>query len=79
MKTNEKILSVATLLFDRRGIQAYGVDTIIAESSVAKATLYKHFPRKNHLVIAYLRNKCKKFYEWLNTQLVSKKKTPLIF
>ena len=40
---------------------------------MAKATLYKHFPSKNHLVIAYLRNKCDKFYEWLNTQLVSKK------
>jgi AcrR family transcriptional regulator len=30
------------------------VDTVIAESGVAKATLYKHFPRKDDLVLAYL-------------------------
>ena len=30
------------------------MDTIIAESEVAKATFYKHFPRKDDLVLAYL-------------------------
>jgi len=30
------------------------VDTVIAESGVAKATLYKHFPRKDDLILAYL-------------------------
>jgi AcrR family transcriptional regulator len=31
-----------------------GVDLIIAESVVAKATFYKHFPAKDDLVVAYL-------------------------
>jgi AcrR family transcriptional regulator len=31
-----------------------GVDLIIAESGVAKATFYKHFPAKDDLVVAYL-------------------------
>ena len=30
------------------------MDTIIAESGVAKATFYKHFPAKDDLVLAYL-------------------------
>ena len=30
------------------------MDTVIAESKVAKATLYKHFPCKDDLVPAYL-------------------------
>ena len=35
-------------------MRAVGVDTIIAESGVAKATFYKHFPAKDDLVVAYL-------------------------
>ena len=31
-----------------------GVDTVVAASGVAKATLYKHFPRKDDLVLSYL-------------------------
>lgn len=70
---NEKILATAANLFESRGIQASGVDTIIAEAGIAKATLYKHFPSKNQLITAYLRDKSDKFYEWLNSRLVSKK------
>ena len=43
----EKILTGATILFETRGIRASGIDTIILESGVAKATLYKYFPSKN--------------------------------
>ncbi|MGH3758853.1 TetR/AcrR family transcriptional regulator [Actinophytocola sp.] len=50
----ERILDTAFRLFYAHGPRGVGVDTIIAESGVAKATLYKHFPRKDHLVLAYL-------------------------
>ncbi|MDP8567487.1 TetR/AcrR family transcriptional regulator [Methylophilus aquaticus] len=73
MNMREKILTIAGSLFDTRGIQASGVDTIIVEAGIAKATLYKHFPSKNQLIMAYLRDKSDKFYAWLNTQLASKK------
>lgn len=73
MKMREKILLTASSLFESRGIQASGVDTIIAEAGIAKATLYKHYPSKNLLVTAYLRDKSDRFYEWLNSRLVSKK------
>jgi AcrR family transcriptional regulator len=49
-----RILDTATALFYARGLRAVGVDTIIAESGVAKATFYKHFPAKDDLVVAYL-------------------------
>jgi len=65
----EKILSVATTLFETRGIHASGVDTIIAESGVAKATLYKYFPSKNELIIEYLKEKSNRFYAWINLKL----------
>ena len=43
-----RILDTALALFYARGPRGVGVDTIIAESGVAKATFYKHF------VLAYL-------------------------
>jgi AcrR family transcriptional regulator len=50
----DRILDTATRLFYARGLRAVGVDTIIAESGVAKATFYKHFPAKDDLIAAYL-------------------------
>jgi AcrR family transcriptional regulator len=50
----ERILDTAFRLFYARGIRAVGVDLIIAESDVAKATFYKHFRTKDDLVLAYL-------------------------
>ncbi|HSK26211.1 MAG TPA: helix-turn-helix domain-containing protein [Jiangellales bacterium] len=50
----QRILDTAFRLFYARGLRAVGVDTIIAESGVAKATFYKHFPAKDDLVVAYL-------------------------
>lgn len=52
--TRQRILDTAFRLFYAHGIRAVGVDRIIAESEVAKATFYKHFPAKDNLVLAYL-------------------------
>ena len=77
MNMRERILFAAANLFESKGIHASGIDTIIAESGIAKATLYKHFPSKNLLVVAYLREKSDRFYEWLNSRLSSKKANSL--
>jgi AcrR family transcriptional regulator len=53
-ETRAKILLVANDLFYRHGVRAIGVDTIIAKSEVAKTTLYRYFPAKDDLVVAYL-------------------------
>jgi AcrR family transcriptional regulator len=50
----QRILDTAFALFYAHGIRGVGVDRIIAESGVAKATFYKHFPAKDDLVLAYL-------------------------
>jgi AcrR family transcriptional regulator len=54
VSARERILATAFRLFYAHGPRGVGVDTVIAESGVAKATLYKHFPRKDDLVLAYL-------------------------
>ena len=49
-----RLLDTATRLFYAEGIRAVGIDRIIAEAGVAKATFYKHFPSKDELVVAYI-------------------------
>src|SRR2546423_2188201 len=50
----ERILDAAYALFSRRGIQAVGVNEVIERAGVATATLYRHFPSKDELVLAFL-------------------------
>ena len=50
----ERILDAAYELFSRRGVQAVGVNEVIEHAGVATATLYRHFPSKEKLVLAFL-------------------------
>src|SRR5207245_6427395 len=50
----ERVLQTAYDLFCRHGVQAIGVDRIVAEAGVAKMTLYKHFRSKQELIVAAL-------------------------
>ena len=50
----ERIIDVAGPLFYREGYRAIGVDRVIAEASVAKATFYNHFPAKDDLIVAWI-------------------------
>src|SRR5579863_5076899 len=50
----ERILDAAYELFSRRGIRAVGVNEVIEHAGVATATLYRHFPSKDKLVLAFL-------------------------
>jgi AcrR family transcriptional regulator len=53
----QRILDSAYDLFSRRGIRAVGIDEVIERATVAKATLYRHFPSKDDLVLAFLRKR----------------------
>lgn len=61
----ERILATAGALFYRHGYHAVGIDTIVAESGVAKMTLYRHFPSKDDLIRAYLERSNQQFWDWL--------------
>lgn len=54
MGARNRILETADRLFYQRGINATGIDLIIAEAGVAKATLYAHFESKEVLIAKYL-------------------------
>lgn len=54
MSPRDRVLDTADRLFFSVGVHAVGVDRIIAEAGVARATLFRHFPTKDHLIAAYL-------------------------
>ena len=57
----QRILETADRLFYAEGVRAVGIDRIIAESGVAKVTLYAHFPSKDDLILAVLQYREERF------------------
>ncbi|MFC9279564.1 TetR/AcrR family transcriptional regulator [Streptomyces collinus] len=49
-----RLLDTATRIFYAEGIHSVGVDRIIAEAQVTRATLYRHFKGKEELILSYL-------------------------
>ncbi|WP_104177418.1 TetR/AcrR family transcriptional regulator [Cryobacterium sp. Y50] len=50
----ERLLASASRLFHERGINATGIDLVVRDAGVAKASLYNNFASKEALVVAYL-------------------------
>ena len=66
LPVRQRILETAQQLFYRDGFRAVGIDTIIAEAGVAKMSLYRHFPSKDDLIVAYLEESHRQYWEWLD-------------
>ena len=50
----QRLLDAATKLFTEEGIRVIGIDRILREADVAKASLYSLLGSKDNLVVAYL-------------------------
>jgi len=73
----ERIDRTAYELFSRHGIRAVGVDTISARSGVAKMTLYRHYPSKDDLALAFLRRREELWTRsWLQKEVERRGRTP---
>lgn len=55
MDTRERIVNTASRLFYKQGYNSTGINQVIKEAEVAKASLYQHFPSKEDLLIEYLK------------------------
>jgi AcrR family transcriptional regulator len=53
-EARERLLRRASEIFYANGIKGVGVDRIVRESEVTRATFYRHFAGKEELVVAYL-------------------------
>lgn len=56
-----RIVETAERLFYAEGVRTVGIDRIIAESEVAKMTLYNHFASKDDLILAVMQYREQKF------------------
>jgi AcrR family transcriptional regulator len=73
----ERILATAYDLFSRHGTRAVGVDRIIAESGVAKMTLYRNFASKDDLILAFLARREELWTrDWLQAEVERRASTP---
>lgn len=71
-EVRDRILLTADRLFQEQGFNETGINQIISEAKIAKASLYYHFKSKEELCVAYLeqRNRIwnEAFYEFLKNK-----------
>lgn len=72
----ERILEAASRLFYTQGYHVTGINQILEEADVAKASLYQHFGSKEDLGIAYLKKMRENWYAAFEGHL-DKLETPL--
>lgn len=73
----ERLQRTAYELFSRHGVRAVGVDTLAAQAGVAKMTLYKNYPSKDELALAFLRDREERWTRaWLQGEVERRGRTP---
>ncbi len=69
-----KIIETASFLFYKNGYNSTGINEIISEAGIAKATLYNHFKSKEDICLAYLQFKNINFIQDIENFTTSKPK-----
>jgi AcrR family transcriptional regulator len=73
----DRILDTSYELFSRHGVRAVGVDELIERAGVAKATLYRHFPSKDDLVVAFLERREQRWTrDWVEAEATRRASDP---
>ncbi|ETZ21001.1 TetR/AcrR family transcriptional regulator [Pedobacter sp. V48] len=71
IKPKQRILETATRLFYKQGYHSTGINQIVAESGVAKSSLYQHFHAKEELAATCLQERHKYWFYELKTFILS--------
>lgn len=70
----ERILEKASVLFHQQGYNSTGINQIISEANVAKASFYQHFKSKDDLCIEFLNRRHQYWFEELSNYTSNSKK-----
>jgi AcrR family transcriptional regulator len=77
VRPRERLINAAYDLFSRDGVSQVGIDTILAKSRCAKASLYSNFKTKVELAIAFLDKREAVWTRgWLESEIKRRAKTP---
>ncbi len=77
VKPRERLINAAYDLFSKNGVSQVGIDTILAKSGCAKASLYSNFDNKIDLAIAFLdRREAVWTRDWLESEVRRRVRTP---
>ena len=72
----DQLIDTALDLFNRNGYHATGIDRILAQSGVAKMTLYNHFGSKDALIQAALETRDERWRAWFRDAVARRAETP---
>jgi len=72
----QQILETASELFYQKGIQHVGINEVIAQSGVAKRTLYRWFPSKDLLIEEVMNYRAAQWICWFETAVSERGNTP---
>src|SRR5258707_2953885 len=75
-RKRDQLIESAWTLFYRDGYHATGIDRILAESQVAKMTLYHHFRSKEELILAVLEQHSRQTLDSLRQLLDAENRSP---
>jgi AcrR family transcriptional regulator len=77
VRPRQRLINAAYDLFSRDGVSQVGIDTILAKSGCAKASLYSNFKTKVDLAIAFLdRREAVWTRGWLESEIKRRASTP---
>ncbi|WP_312553851.1 TetR/AcrR family transcriptional regulator [Empedobacter brevis] len=71
----ERILETASILFHQQGYNSTGINQIIKEANVAKASFYQHFKSKDDLCIEFLNTRHQYWFSELTAYTAKSKNT----
>ncbi|MBP2382491.1 TetR/AcrR family transcriptional regulator [Brachybacterium sacelli] len=77
VKARQRLLAAAGELFYSEGVRAVGLERLLEESGVGRASFYRHFAGKDELVAAMLDDYDAEYRTWLRTRVAELGNEPL--
>lgn len=77
VKARQRLLTAAGDLFYAEGVRAVGLERLLDESGVGRASFYRHFTGKDDLVAAMLDDYDAEYRDWLRTRVAELGNEPL--